>query len=201
LLDVGFGNGGFLKIAAEMGWQAEGIDFDPKAVEVARARGLSVKCASVSELALLGEQYDVITISHVIEHVHDPIDVLKNLHRLLKPGGCLWLDTPNLESFGAKRFGSNWASLDPPRHLTLFTPAAIRASLGRAGFADIQQHWHGMVLFSIYAESEVITRGGCALDARHQVMPSLAAIIAELKEMVFPSRREYLTLTARKPTR
>lgn len=199
LLDVGFGSGGFLKIASEMGWDAEGIDFDPKAVEVARARGLNVRCASATDLSAYAEQYDVITISHVIEHVHDPLNLLRDLYRLLRPGGYLWLDTPNLSSLGAQRFGRNWQALDPPRHLVLFTPSSLRMSLVKVGFQQINQHWHGMVLFSIYAESVAIARGQCAQDAIHQVMPSFTAMFAELQEMVCPSRREFLTFTARKP--
>ena len=198
LLDVGFGNGGFLKIAGEMGWNAEGIDFDPKAVELARARGLNVRCASAAELSEHYEQYDVITISHVIEHVYDPTSLLRDLYRLLKPGGCLWLDTPNLSSMGAERFGRNWQALDPPRHLVLFTPASLQMCLEKAGFKQIRQHWHGMVLFSIYAESAAIARGQCAQDARYQVMPSFAAVAAELLEMMRPRKREFLTVVAYK---
>jgi len=198
LLDIGFGNGGFLKIASEMGWNAEGIDFDAKAVEVARARGLNVSRASAAELSSRNEPYDVITLSHVIEHVYDPISLLRDLYRLLKPGGCLWLDTPNLGSYGAQRFGPDWQALDPPRHLALFNPASLRMSLTKAGFKQIEQHWHGMVLFSIYAESAAIARGQCAQDAVGQVVPSLAAIVDELREMLQPSQREFLTLIARK---
>ena len=198
LLDVGFGSGAFLKIASEMGWHAEGIDFDPKAVEVARARGLNVSCASADELAAQEHQYDVITISHVIEHVHAPMALLQNLYRLLKPGGLLWLDTPNLSSYGARRFGSDWRDLDPPRHLVLFTPQSLISALSTIGFQQISQHWHGMTLFSIYAESTAIARGKCAQEAIHQVAPSLAAVIDELREMMQPARREFLTLSARK---
>lgn len=199
LLDVGFGNGSFLKIASEMGWNAEGIDFDPKAVEVARARGLNVRCASAADLSAHAEQYDVITISHVIEHVHEPLNLLRDLYRLLKPGGHLWLDTPNLSSLGAQRFGRNWQALDPPRHLVLFTPVSLRMSLIKVGFLQIHQHWHGMVLFSIYAESAAIARGQCAQDAAHPVIPSFTEVFAELREMVCPAKREFLTFTARKP--
>jgi 2-polyprenyl-3-methyl-5-hydroxy-6-metoxy-1,4-benzoquinol methylase len=198
LLDVGFGNGAFLKIASEMGWNAEGIDFDPKAVEVARARGLNVRCASAAELSERAEQYDVITISHVIEHVYNPVNLLRDLYRLLKPDGQLWLDTPNLSGLGAQRFGRNWEALDPPRHLTLFTPTSLRMTMEEVGFKKITQHWHGMVLFSIYAASAAIARGHCGLDAVNQVTPSFAAVAAELQEMVRPAKREYLTITARK---
>lgn len=198
LLDVGFGSGAFLKIASEMGWHAEGIDFDPKAVEVARARGLNVSCASADELATQERQYDVITISHVIEHVHAPMALLRNLYRLLKPGGLLWLDTPNLSSYGARRFGPDWRDLDPPRHFVLFTPQSMISALTTIGFQHITQHWHGMTLFSIYAESTAIARGQCAQEAIHQVVPSVAAVVDELREMMQPARREFLTLSARK---
>ena len=198
LLDVGFGSGAFLKIASEMGWHAEGIDFDPKAVEVARARGLNVSCASADELAAQEHQYDVITISHVIEHVHDPIALLRNLYRLLKPDGLLWLDTPNLSSYGARRFGPDWRGLEPPRHLAIYTPQSMISALKEIGFLQISQHWHGMTLFSIYAESTAIARGKCAQEAIHQIVPSLAAIVDELREMMQPARREFLTLSARK---
>ncbi len=196
ILDVGFGNGRFLKIASDMGWTAEGIDFDPKAVEVARAQGLNVSCASAAELATRNARYDIITLSHVIEHVHDPISLLRVLNRLLKPNGHLWLDTPNLSSCGSKRFGANWRDLDPPRHLTLFNAISLRTSLTHAGFKRIEQHWHGMALFSIYAESAAIARGQCAQEAVHQVLPSFAAIKDELHEMLHPDEREFLTLVA-----
>lgn len=198
LLDVGFGNGGFLKLATEMGWQAEGIDFDPKAVALAKSRGLNVRCASAADLSAQHEQFDIITLSHVIEHVPDPIALLEDLYRLLKPGGILWLETPNLDSLGAKRFGRNWMALDPPRHLVLFNPDSLRDSLTQARFCQINPHWNGMVLFSIYAQSTAIARGQCGQDAVRQVTPSFAAVLAELLGIFQPKKREYITFIARK---
>jgi 2-polyprenyl-3-methyl-5-hydroxy-6-metoxy-1,4-benzoquinol methylase len=198
LLDVGFGNGGFLKLAGEMGWSAEGIDFDAKAVEVARAQGLDVRCVSVDELLRQDAQYDVITISHVIEHVYNPVVLLENLYGLLKPGGCLWLETPNLESSGAYKFGPNWMSLDPPRHLVLFTPRSLRMCLEKAGFQKIVQRWHGMIPLTIYSASAALARGESAQEASSQLLPSLSAAFSELTAMVRPGRREFLTFTAYK---
>ena len=198
LLDVGFGNGRFLKIATEAGWTAEGIDFDPKAVKVARALGLNVSRASVAELEARNAQYDIITLSHVIEHVHDPIALLHDVYRMLRPGGRLWLETPNLCSRGAQRFGAAWRGLEVPRHLVLFNPDSLRTCLARVGFKRVEQRWHGMVLFSIYAESAAIARGRCAQESVHQVLPSFAAIKDELHEMLHPDQREFLTLIAYK---
>lgn len=196
LLDVGFGNGGFLKLAGEMGWSAQGIDFDAKAVAVARAQGLDVRRASVDDLLQESARYDVITISHVIEHVYDPVQLLGTLYRLLKPGGYLWLETPNLESAGARRFGSDWMALDPPRHLLLLNSRALRMSLEKAGFQNIVQRWHGLIPLTIYPASEAIARGDLADEAVIEGAPQISAVLAELSAMLRPARREFLTFTA-----
>ena len=69
----------------------------------------------------------------------------------------------------------------------------MRQSLTNAGFKRIEQRWHGMALFSIYAESAAIARGQCAQDGVRKVVPSLAAIVDELREMLQPNQREFLT--------
>lgn len=198
LLDVGFGNGGFLKIASEIGWDAEGIDFDAKAVEVASAQGLNVRRASVDELLHQNTLYDVITISHVIEHVSDPNVLLKNLHRLLKPGGFLWLETPNIQSLNSIKFGPDWVNLDPPRHLVLFNPVSLRESLAKAGFVALFQRWHGMVSLSSYTASETIASGLSAKNTIPKLLPNSVALINELREIFQPSAREFLTFLAYK---
>ncbi len=198
LLDVGCGNGGFLMLAKQAGWQVEGLDFDVGAVQAARSRGLEVHHGGIEVLEGRSACYDVITLCHVIEHVRDPIANLSRLHALLKPGGLLWLDTPNLSSLGAARFGPNWRALEPPRHLVLFTPTSLMDSLFSAGFISCKQHWRGMSLFEVYASSEAIANGGIGLGASHQGHPPLQDIFAELREMIQPSRREFLTISAHK---
>ncbi len=200
LLDVGFGNGGFLKLAEEMGWQAEGIDFDPAAVEAARSRGLNAHLGSADALNLKHATYDVITISHVIEHVHDPIALLSSLFSGLKPGGMLWLDTPNLESKGHRRFGRNWRGLEPPRHLVLFGRSGLMKVLSECGFIDIQQRWRGLSVFDVFPASEALERSTDPLQSSRQGHPPLREILAEFDEMLRPKQREFITLTAYKPS-
>lgn len=199
LLDVGFGNGGFLKLATEMGWNAEGIDFDPKAVEVARARGLKVRCASAMDLSAQNEQFDVITLSHVIEHVHSPTTLLEDLYRLLKPGGTLWLETPNINSMGARKFGQNWRGLEAPRHLTIFNSKSLPMLLKQIGFWQINQHWHGVIALSIYLESDSLTYRSHKRSSSNSRSILLTALFAEILEMSAPCKREFLTFTADKP--
>ncbi len=135
LLDVGCGSGDYLEIAASVGWKAEGIDPDPRAVGVAKARGLEVRLSDLaSEAQRSPSTYDAIMMLHVIEHFHDPIAALKECHSLLRPGGRIWIATPRLESPGHKHFGENWRGLEVPRHLVLFNERSLCHALKAAGF-------------------------------------------------------------------
>lgn len=198
LLDVGCGNGAFLSLAQQAGWQVEGVDFDSSAVQAARSRGLDVHHGGVEVLGDKRSYYDVITISHVIEHVHDPVMVLSALYDLLKPGGVLWLDTPNFESLGASVFGPAWRGLEIPRHLHIFSRRALTQALRNAGFKSLRQRWRGMSSFDVYAASEAIAKTSACASASYQGRPPFHACMAELWEMVRPARREFLTYTARK---
>lgn len=196
LLDVGCGNGGFLWLARQAGWECRGLDFDEGAIAACRARGLDAQVGSVETLAPDEGCYDVITMSHVIEHVHDPVTTLAAVHRLLVPGGMLWLDTPNLDSLGHARFGPAWRDLDPPRHLMLFSQGSLERSLRQTGFQGLRQRWRGMSTFDVYATSEAIEQGRDTSSASYGGAPPVSAVLAELREMLQPKRREFLTYLA-----
>jgi 2-polyprenyl-3-methyl-5-hydroxy-6-metoxy-1,4-benzoquinol methylase len=134
LLDVGCGDGSFLVRMRELGWDVEGVEPDPVAAHAAtRDHHLQITCAPVEDAALPAESFDVITMSHVIEHVHDPIKVLSECRRLLRPRGRLILVTPNIRSLGRFLFRSRWLGWDIPRHLFVFSSQSLRACVGRAG--------------------------------------------------------------------
>jgi 2-polyprenyl-3-methyl-5-hydroxy-6-metoxy-1,4-benzoquinol methylase len=134
LLEVGCGSGKMLKGMSDLGWQVEGIDFDPMAVENSRLKGLKVGTGSLEDQQYPENWFDAITMSHVIEHVHDPLGLLKECRRILKPGGCLSLVTPNINSAGHRIYGRSWFHLDPPRHLRIFTVSSLETLLQKAGF-------------------------------------------------------------------
>jgi 2-polyprenyl-3-methyl-5-hydroxy-6-metoxy-1,4-benzoquinol methylase len=134
LLEVGCGSGAMLKGMARLGWRVEGIDFDPEAVENCRRKGLEVHRGTLEDLRYPENHFDAITMSHLIEHVHDPVALLQECGRILKAGGRLSLVTPNLKSMGHRVYRSSWFHLDPPRHLHLFTADSLRALLQKAGF-------------------------------------------------------------------
>lgn len=137
LLDVGCGSGEWLIEMRERGWEVEGVDFDEGAVTAAKQRGLPVRCGSLEEHTLPGSSFDAVTLSHVVEHLSNPIETLAECARILKPGGKLVLMTPNGASLGHRIFKQSWRGLEPPRHLHLFSMGSMRQALAMAGFETI----------------------------------------------------------------
>jgi 2-polyprenyl-3-methyl-5-hydroxy-6-metoxy-1,4-benzoquinol methylase len=135
LLDFGCGNGSFLQRMKERGWIVTGVDASVAVVQRLRAeRGLRAVAGSLPHPELGEGTFDVITMRQSLEHVHQPLEVLRAAHRLLAPGGLLIVSTPNIDSLPFKWFGRFWWGLDLPRHLTHFTPDTLQLMLARAGF-------------------------------------------------------------------
>jgi 2-polyprenyl-3-methyl-5-hydroxy-6-metoxy-1,4-benzoquinol methylase len=142
LLDVGCGNGVFLLRAREAGWNVAGVEPDSAAVATARAGDLDVWNGTLDDYPH-SSTYDVVTASHVLEHVHDPRLFLRQISMRLRPGGTIWLATPNVRSLGHCWYGRSWRGLEPPRHLTIFSSRALRSLLEGVGFSSIRFHRRG----------------------------------------------------------
>ncbi|MGZ8463014.1 MAG: class I SAM-dependent methyltransferase [Candidatus Deferrimicrobiaceae bacterium] len=139
LLDIGCGNGDFLARMRGKGWEVEGLEVDSEAVKSARSRhGLTIHHGALETWKLPDGSFDAITANHVIEHVHDPIALIRECLRVLKPGGVLVLATPNINGDAHRVFGRNWTHLDPPRHLHLFSGTTLKECGTRAGFQKIE---------------------------------------------------------------
>ncbi len=143
LLDVGCGDGAYLAVMKRLGWDVRGLEPDPRAVQVARERGLDVIEDTIEEAPLSADAFDAITMSHVIEHVSDPVATLVAVRRALRPGGLVVVLTPNVESWGHALFGPAWFHLDPPRHLHLFSSKNLLAVVERAGLAVVRARTTG----------------------------------------------------------
>jgi len=133
LLEIGCGSGWQLARMKEAGWTTKGLDFDPAAAQAARERGLDVQVGDARDLGLEPESFDAIVMAHVLEHVFDPVGLLAECRRLLKPGGRLISITPNGRSLGHRYFKESWRGLEPPRHIAVFTIGGLGLACDRAG--------------------------------------------------------------------
>lgn len=138
LLDVGCGDGEALEILRDLGWDVQGVEFDPSAVAAAARRGLHVHEGDLPSANFASDSFDLVSSTHVLEHVYDPSAFLSESLRVLKPGGTLITVTPNAAADGHRRHGANWRGLEPPRHIAILTEEALRAMATRAGFTGIQ---------------------------------------------------------------
>ena len=199
LLDIGCGNGSFLQTAASCGWQVTGLDPDANAVTVCRQQGLHALHGGVELLDAMEDQFDVITMNHVIEHVPDPAALLRACHRLLRPGGRLWLQTPNIASLASRRFRSYWRGLEPPRHLVLFNMASLRSALTKAGFEQIRLcSVPSPIAWIVNASEAIQAQSAEGQGTRSSVSQRLFVMKARVAQALFPSLREFLTLVGHK---
>jgi 2-polyprenyl-3-methyl-5-hydroxy-6-metoxy-1,4-benzoquinol methylase len=135
LLDVGAGNGEFLKLMKMLGWVVEGTETDERAVNYARSNhALTMHLGFLSDIKLPDNTYDVITLSHVIEHVFNPEELMLECKRLLKPGGRLVILTPNSGSLAHRKFGKYWRGLEIPRHMFVFSVKNFSILAQKTGF-------------------------------------------------------------------
>lgn len=184
LLDLGCGSGDLLQAAKERGWDAEGLDFDPLVVETARRRGLPVHLGSIASRGYRADSFDAVVMSHVVEHVSDPVTVLQECRRVLKPGRRLVLATPNADSWFHRIFGKDWYHLDPPRHLFLFGTHTLSEIIRRAGFAKLPVCSTGLGIPYVYDRSAVIQRKGHTRDAGFPRSPvAYFMMLAELTKI------------------
>jgi len=123
LLDIGCGTGDFLAFCKNKGWKTTGIEPDDDARNVAiKTNGISAfPIGHISNLE--NESFNIISMWHVLEHVPNLNERMKELKRLLKKDGKVIIAVPNCSSFDAKKYGKFWAAYDVPRHLYHFTPA------------------------------------------------------------------------------
>ena len=137
LLDVGCGEGFFLFNASKAGYTTKGIEISQDVAEYARREfGLDVEAKPFEELRFAENYFDVVTLWQVLEHVPYPLMVLKEVHKILKPGGLLATSTPDIEGILAKIFRRKWWNLRR-LHINQFTTKTLTDMLNRAGFKNV----------------------------------------------------------------
>ena len=145
LLDVGAHAGRFIARARREGWHADGLELNPRTAEfAARHSGGRIRRVNVHELDTADAGYDAVTVTDVLEHIPEPVGVLKRIHDLLAPGGIVAVKVPSgpaqlvKETWrGRLQSGYRPTLADNLVHVSHFSPASLRVALERAGFTAV----------------------------------------------------------------
>lgn len=154
VLDYGCGTGSFLHYMKNNGWDVTGIEPDPSAQKKASTLISENILPTAALLALESNRFDVVTLWHVLEHVHSLKNVIKELKRVLKKGSLLVIAVPNHTSWDAQHYKEHWAAYDVPRHLYHFNPTSIHTLLSNEKFERlaIKPMWFDAFYVSMLSE-------------------------------------------------
>ncbi len=172
LLDVGCATGVFLDEARRAGFQEIGVDLLPSAVAYARDRlGVDARLGVPEEMGFSSGHFDAVSLFQIIEHVPDPAGLVREVARLLKPGGALLLTTPDRRGFLARLTGQRWFEYYNEEHLTYFDKRSLSRLLTDGGFAIVNLRSEFGRAFTLryvaerlssfyYTDRSLVSRGG-----------------------------------------
>jgi 2-polyprenyl-3-methyl-5-hydroxy-6-metoxy-1,4-benzoquinol methylase len=167
LLDMGSGIGSFLQEMKKNGWETTGLEPDPDARKVAKEL-YNVELAEMNGFSKLpAGNFDVITLWHVLEHVHDLGGYVQRLKLLLKDTGRIFIAVPNYTATDASVYKEYWAAYDVPRHLYHFSPRSMQTLMNKNGLNILQYKpmWYDSfyisMLSSKYKNGKTNLAGAC----------------------------------------
>jgi SAM-dependent methyltransferase len=134
MLDIGCGAGHFLFYMREKGWTVRGVELNSDAAAAGREGGLDIFGGTLHDAELPSAAFDYVRSNHSFEHIHNPREVLREIRRIVRPGGRLFIGVPNLAGLMPKMWGPYWWYLGAPVHTYGYTPASISRLLAEEGF-------------------------------------------------------------------
>ncbi|MEZ4739924.1 MAG: class I SAM-dependent methyltransferase [Flavobacteriales bacterium] len=136
LIDVGCGAGMFLERAALRGWEVHGTEYGDRAVAACKARGVGIIEGPLDPANYAPGSFDVVCSFEVMEHLAHPKEEMERMLKILRPGGLLYITTPNYACIGHRLSGAEWNVVNYPEHLTYFTPSTLRRMAKSAGLRE-----------------------------------------------------------------
>lgn len=153
MLDVGSALGDSLTEAKKLGWKnVYGVELSSYAASESRKRGLNIKTGDLKSAKYPSNYFDVVTLQDVIEHVQKPVIETAEIYRVLKPGGYVFMVTPDMSGIWAMFLGSQWYHYKPGEHIMYFSQKSLSKVLSGAGFKNIESRktYHVMSLEYIF---------------------------------------------------
>jgi 2-polyprenyl-3-methyl-5-hydroxy-6-metoxy-1,4-benzoquinol methylase/Zn ribbon nucleic-acid-binding protein len=139
MLDIGSALGDSLTEAKKLGWrEVHGVELSEYAAKESKKRGLKIKIGTLKSAKYPSNYFDAVTLQDVIEHVKDPANDMKEIFRVLKPGGFVFIVTPDIGGLWAKLLGPLWYHYKPGEHIMYFSQATLKKILGDSKFKHIE---------------------------------------------------------------
>jgi 2-polyprenyl-3-methyl-5-hydroxy-6-metoxy-1,4-benzoquinol methylase len=156
LLDVGCGMGLFLWKAKQKGYEPEGLELSQYACNFVNSLGIEAFNNTIDNFESQNNYYDAISMKEVIEHLPDPLSVLEKVHKILKPGGVLFMTTGNYDCPERKVRGKDWFYFMPEGHLYIFSNKTMKKYLKKVGFRKIKVTNQGDLLMNFLLKYGII---------------------------------------------
>ena len=141
LLDFGSGWGSYLYAAKQIGWDAIGIEVDTAKIDFARRYGVTAMKGDLLDRQFEESSFDAVIAQQVFEHLYDPVAYLKEVRRILKPGGVLFISVPNYGGIAARVSGQRWEMVSPVGHVRYFTRRTLAHMLEEHGFTVVRKRY------------------------------------------------------------
>lgn len=149
ILDVGCGSGYFLDVAKKKGWKVYGTEFSDHQVDKCSKKRITMKQGEISADMFENEYFDIITSFEVLEHTNNPQQQIRQINKLLRPGGALYLTTPNFNALYRLRLKGKYNIINYPEHLSYFTKKTLHHLLKTNGFKKSLLVSHGISISRI----------------------------------------------------
>ncbi len=162
-LEVGCSTGILLDLLKKKGWEVYGAE-PSGAAKIAKKRGIEVRQQTFEKADIPRNSFDLIIFNHTLEHMEDPLLVLKKAYGLLKKNGRVFIDVPNFNSLSAVILGKNWPYILPDEHIFHFTHQTLSKLLEKSGFRVVFYQTHsgvfdfGNVFKGLWFEARHLTR-------------------------------------------
>ena len=145
MLDVGSALGDSLIEARRLGWKdVTGVELSGFAAGKAKERGINVRVGTLKSAKFPPNHFDVVTLQDVIEHVEDPESEMREIYRVLKPGGFVFIVTPDVDGIWSGLMGSAWYHYKPGEHIMYFSQKTLRKVLTDAKFKNLSRNESGI---------------------------------------------------------
>jgi len=187
VLDVGGGSGWLLDVIRSISPRVKTtqvVDIDPQAEQLAKEKGHQYFCGRIEDFDT-AEQFDFVLLLNLIEHVADPLAVLKKIETILKPGGVVLIKTPNYDALDARMYRHrNWGGLHCPRHWVLFSKESFTKILSAAGLTMKSfSYTQGAPFWTVSVLAAMQRRGWVKMSAerpayKHPLFPVFLGLFA-----------------------